>query len=143
MKAKPFDGPKLKLARGREHTANLKAKISDYLSRDPWAALLQLNRKTNEHRIAFKGREEIPLHFSAIFGDAVHNFRTALDILANDLVALSGVQPKKVYFPFGDSASGFEVQMKEKMKQAPPDIQSIVRGFAPYRGGNENSPRAS
>ncbi len=137
MVLKPFDGPKLKIARGREHAADLQAKISNYLSRDPWAVLLQLNRKTNEHRIALKGREEIPMIFSAIFGDAVHNFRTALDILANDLVALSGSQPKKVYFPFGDSASGFEDQMKEKMKQAPPDIQAIVRTFAPYHGGNE------
>ena len=37
-----------------------------------------------------------PFAYMNLFGDAVHNFRTALDILANDLVVLSGGRPKMV-----------------------------------------------
>ena len=137
MEAKPFFGPKLKIARGRRHIAELESEISAYLDRDPWAMLLQLDKNSGKHIIAQKGREEIPDNFSIVFGDAVHNFRTALDILANDIIALSGVKPRKVYFPFGDSPTGFEDQMKSKMSQASEDVQAIVRSFQPYRGGNE------
>lgn len=99
--------------------------------------LLQFDTRNGAYRIALKCRTPVPAAFSAIFGDAVHNFRTALDILANDLVALSGAQPEKVYFPFGKDAAGFEVELKAKMGRVPPDIQDIMRSFKPYVGGNE------
>jgi hypothetical protein len=137
MEQKPFEGSKLKIARGRKNTSELKAELASYLKDDPCAVLLQLDKRTGKHRIALKVRRSIPGEFSTIFGDAVHNFRTALDILANDLVALSGVQPKKVYFPFGKDLSGFEGELKKKMGQAPDDIQDIVRSFKPYTGGND------
>jgi hypothetical protein len=136
MASKPFTGPKLKLARGRKHVADLKAEISDYLSRDNWAVVLERHKQTGECRIALRGRL-IPDDFSAIFGDAVHNLRTALDILANDLVALSGATPKKVYFPFADSGEALEPQIQSKMKGASPDVLNIIRSLKPYRGGNE------
>ena len=134
MQSSPFDGPKLKIARGRRHVAELDAKVTAYLKDDTWAMLLQLDKYTGKHRIALKGKAQIPGEFSTIFGDAIHNFRTALDILANDLVALSGVQPKKVYFPFGKDAAGFEDELKAKMAQAPVDIQEIVRSLRPFTG---------
>jgi hypothetical protein len=137
MQHEPFLGPKLKVARGRRHTAELDAKVSAYFKNDPWAVLLQLDIHSGQHRIALVGREGVPSEFSVIFGDAVHNFRTALDILANDLVALGGVQPKKVYFPFGKDSAGFEGEMKSKMGQARPDIQAIIRSLKPYTGGDE------
>jgi hypothetical protein len=137
MVAIPFYGPKLKIANGRRHVRNLDSEIAAYLSDNPWAQFLVVNRKTGQHVIAFTGRAPIPDTFALIFGDAVHNFRTALDILANDIIALNGVQPKKVYFPFGDSAVRFEEQLKTKIGQAPSDIQDIFRSFEPYKGGNE------
>lgn len=137
MQAKPFDGSKLKIARGRRHVAELDAAIITYFQDDPWVMLLVFNTYSSQYGIAVKGRKDIPGEFSTIFGDAVHNFRTALDILANDLVALNGVQPEKVYFPFGRDATTFETELKRKMGQAPLDIQAVVRSFRPYTGGNE------
>lgn len=137
MAAHTFSGPKLKIARGRLHITELERDILDYLAREPRVMLLQVNEQTGKHKLAIKWRELTPDGLSLVFGDAVHNFRTALDILANDLVALSGATPKKVYFPFGDSQEGLEEQMKLKMKGASPDIIEIIRTFRPYRGGNE------
>jgi hypothetical protein len=132
-----FEGSKLKIARGRKHSAELKAELAAYLQDDPCAVFLERNPDTGHCRTALKFRKAVPAGFSAIFGDAVHNFRTALDILANDLVALNGVQPKKVYFPFGKDAAGFEDELKAKMGQAPDEIKDIVRSFKPYIGGND------
>ncbi len=60
MRLQPFEGPKLKIARGRHHASALESEIADYLSRNPWALLLQIDKNSGEHRIALKGREEIP-----------------------------------------------------------------------------------
>jgi hypothetical protein len=132
-----FEGSKLKIARGRKHSAEMKVELASYLQDDPGAVFLELDTDTGKHRVALRFRKAIPSCLSAIFGDAIHNFRTALDVLANDLVALSGVKPEKVYFPFGKNSTTFESELKAKMGQAPADIQAIVRSFKPYIGGNE------
>jgi hypothetical protein len=132
-----FEGPRLKIRRAQDHVNSLKIAIDDYFARDPWAILLQRNNKTGGYRLVLKGREQVPADFSLIFGDAVHNFRTALDILANDAVRATGAVPKKVYFPFGQDAQGFEDQLIEKMKQAPENVRAIIRSFKPFTGGNE------
>jgi hypothetical protein len=138
MQSEHFQGPKLKIARGRRHAAEFKTELAAYLKDDPAALFLQVNRSTGHHRVTFKTRKSIPGELSTIFGDAVHNFRTALDILANDLVSHSGEKPEKVYFPFWKDAAGFENELKVKMGKAKSDIQDIVRSFKPYVvGGNE------
>jgi hypothetical protein len=137
-----FNGPKLKIERGRRHLNELAEEISSYLKRDPWVVVLQFNEETNKHQVALLGREEIPDNFSVIFGDAVHNFRCALDILANDVVRLGGIEPDKVYFPFGKSEPDFEAMLKRRFYQAPIEIQEIVRSYKPYPGDSNNILRA-
>lgn len=139
QRRKTFEGPNLKIARGKKHVAELKSEIAAYLQADPCAIILEEHVRGNGKRLSFYFRDGgiIPSEFSVIFGDAVHNFRTALDILANDLVTWSGAEPKKVYFPFGRDAAGFESELKLKMGQAPDAIKDIVRGLKPYPGGND------
>lgn len=132
-----FEGSKIKIARGRRHVTEFNTQLGAYFQDDPCAVFLQVNTNTGEPGISLKFRREMPQEISAIFGDAVHNFRTALDILANDLVALSGLRPKKVYFPFGKDAASFENELKVKMREAPDAIKDIVRSLKPYIGGNE------
>lgn len=135
-----FRGPKLKLARADAHVRELATKMTAYLARDPFAGLVVFNKNTGKRNVLWKGREEIPDELPIIFGDAVHNMRAALDLLANDLVALSGKPPKKVYFPFGMGPQHFEEQLAEKMNGASVDILDIVRNFKPWpavQGGNE------
>lgn len=136
MKPNPFHGAKLKIARGLKHCFELKAEIDLYVSRDPWATFVLRDKKTGNYQIALCGREGVPNELPAIFGDAVHNLRSSLDLLANDLVSLAGVAPKNVAFPFAESEAALEVQIKEKMKGATSDVLNIVRTLKPYKGGN-------
>ena len=140
MEAKPFHGSKLKIARAETHISELADKIPVYLARDPFAVFREINTDTGKDQVSMRGREEVPDEFIGIFGDAVHNLRSALDILANDLVVLSGVTPKKVYFPFGRDPDNFEDQLNQKMAGAKPDILNVIRGVKPFPaafGGNE------
>ena len=137
MQIKPFEGSKLKIARSRRHIDNLKSEIARYLRNDPGGLLLVLDNDTKKHWVTFRMRDKFPPDLSLIFGDAIHNLRVALDILANDIVVLSGTQPRKVYFPFAEDSSGLEDQIKSKLKGASSDAIDMIRALKPYRGGND------
>jgi hypothetical protein len=137
MNKLPFHGPKLKLARAKQHAAELSAKVEEYIRRDPFVLFVERANDDGRYYLAGRWRGPVPDEFSVVFGDAVHNLRTALDILANDLVALCGAIPKEVYFPFAKSADEIEGQIAKRMKGATSDIIDIVRNLKPYKGGDE------
>lgn len=70
-------------------------------------------------------------------GDAAHNLRSALDIMATELVQASGGNSHQVYFPFADSAEALDIQLKKKnFYRAGQDAVSLLRSLKPYKGGN-------
>lgn len=78
-----------------------------------------------------------PPLLGSIVGDAVHNLRTALDLMATELVTMSGGSAKSVYFPFGNDLADFEKQIKGKnFHRAGADAVDLLRTLAPYVGGN-------
>jgi hypothetical protein len=85
-----------------------------------------------------KVREEVPLEFSAILGDSVHNLRAALDLLACELVRLNNQPDDDVYFPFAASAADFPMMVvRRHMDRASAQAQAILQGLQPYRGGDD------
>jgi hypothetical protein len=74
----------------------------------------------------------------AIIGDAVNNLRTALDLMATELVAISGGNPTGVYFPFASSAGELDDQIRnKKFDRAGTEAVWLLKTFAPYVGGNK------
>ena len=127
----PFEGPNLKANWGAVRTEELKAIIREFVSSEPYRTIQEGNR----HKIAYKGTfpSEIPL----VLGDAVHNLRTALDLLACDLVRLNGQSAKGVHFPFAESEDGLDEQIKKKkFDRASPEAVRLLKKIRPYRGGN-------
>ncbi len=136
--ANPFDGPRIKLKRARRHIQELGQEIDQHFSRIPIVAILSV-RETDQggrYQTTLATRLGIPDEIPAIFGDAIHNLRVALDIMANDVVALAGVVPKGVYFPFANDETGLTEQINSKMRGAPQDVRALVRSLKPYKGGN-------
>ncbi len=71
------------------------------------------------------------------FGSAIHNLRSALDLLASELVRLNGQSEKDVYFPFGKDPTHFEGQIKKRnFDRAAPDVVDLLRTLKPFDGGN-------
>jgi hypothetical protein len=86
-------------------------------------------------RIEWKG---IGLEPGAIAGDAIHNLRTALDLMASELARLNARSDKDVYFPFSDGPDTFDEAVKRRcFHKTGDDAVALLRQFAPYRGGNE------
>src|SRR5215207_1855814 len=104
MTAKPFDASKLKIKRAKRHIEELETALREYLDRRPVLAIWYAKERARKakYQMTLFTREAPPEELSAIFGDAIHNLRVALDIMANDVVALCGTVPKGVYFPFAN-----------------------------------------
>ena len=79
----------------------------------------------------------MPTELSAIIGDAIHNLRAALDLLACELVRLNGGSDEDVYFPFAADAIAFERKLKKShIDRAGPAVVEHMKGLRAYKGGN-------
>ncbi|HUS98314.1 MAG TPA: hypothetical protein VMX97_16425 [Hyphomicrobiaceae bacterium] len=137
----PFEASRLKLARARQHIDEFKKKTDAYLAREPFAIVVDQPKMwvdMNCQAWCAKIHEPIDAGLSGILGDAIHNLRTSLDLLATDLVVVAGKNPKSVHFPFADSQSGLADQIKRKnFHRAGSAAVDLLKFLKPYKGGNE------
>jgi hypothetical protein len=133
-----FVGPKLKVGRSKQHIADLNSAIGDFLDKHPYRIVIERHQDPGQHAWTIRVRGSMPLDFPLLLGDAVHNLRAALDLLACDLVRLNEGDTTKVYWPFSETASGFEMAItKRHVDRASPDVVDIVRSLQSYKGGND------
>ena len=133
-----FFNSKLKIERAKRHIRELSNEIVDYLKTKPFRIVVEKDTNSSNHLWTLRVRREVPCHLAVIIGDAIHNLRASLDLLASDLVSIAGGNTNNVYFPFGDSPEGFEEMVKKRhLDRAGADIVEVVRSFKPYNGGNE------
>jgi len=76
-----FEASRLKVARSRTHLWALVEAIRAYQLRAPFHIEVEIDN--GKKFWVVKVREEVPLEFSAILGDSIHNLRAALDLLAS------------------------------------------------------------
>ena len=132
-----LEGPRLKLTRASKHIAELRAAAEAFLAAQPFAiypaeeANGDLVWKVRMHR-------SVPVEWSAIVGDAVHNMRSALDLLAWQLVETGGAQPsRETCFPITTSpAANFRAALKRSMLGATARAMRFVERMRPFSGGN-------
>jgi hypothetical protein len=135
-----FAAPAQKITRARRHITEAGAECASFFAGHPYAVIVEGAPTTAgaDFRIwRIHVREQLPEHLSAIIGDAVHNLRSALDLLACDLVRHNSGNVTGVYFPFANSAVEMEKAIKEKnMRRASPEAVKLLRSMKPYRGGD-------
>jgi hypothetical protein len=128
----PFEAPARKLKWGRHRIDEFAWRISTYESNHP----VEL-KYTDTHIILERAKcppDELPF----IIGDAIHNLRTSLDLLACDLVRLNGKSTKSVYFPFALDAKGLKEQIQQKnFSRAHPKAIDLLYRIGPHHEGNK------
>lgn len=134
----PFSGPRVKVRRAKQHIHSFEVEQAN-LIRDPlFTVTIKPNHvATNMVDYVATMLRPMPEELAAIAGDAIHNLRSALDLLAGDLVRINGQSAKGVHFPFARDAAGLEEQIKnKKVYLAAPDVVDMIRALAPYKAGN-------
>jgi hypothetical protein len=130
--------PRLKVQRAYRHVDEL-ASLTQPLS----PSLYSVDFKTSGSRpdgedatssLTYRPKEPIPETLALVIGDAVHNFRTALDHLATAIVP-----GKATYFPIAPARKDFvTAPILSAMEQALPGAKSLLTDkIRPENGPNE------
>jgi hypothetical protein len=135
----PFDGPRLKVARARRHVTEIKSAVDAYFARSPIRIIVEPSDDEwgmfNYWRVRFT--ESVPIDLSPMIGDVLHNLRSALDVMACDLVRRAGQSEKSVYFPFAPSKDELGAEIKRKrFHLAGEQAVSLLRSLQPHRKGH-------
>lgn len=128
-----------KIRRAEKHLAELQSEVANWK---------KANTPNGEARIVEKGNGRFSIEWAievpgppecsgVIIGDIIHNLRVSLDLLAAELVRMSGESDKGVYFPFCHEAAFLDEMInRRRFHLAGDDAVELLKKFAPYNGGN-------
>lgn len=133
---KPFDGPRLKLARARRHLFELSTVLDEY-QQDLGAAYVQIGNGWT-----LKLSKELPYSIALIVGDLIHNLRSSLDIMVCDIAAQREVGRSGMSFPFAKSEEDFldltnsRSGDRKAFLKLGTDVTAAITALRPWTNGN-------
>ena len=134
MGSAPFEDPRDKVRNALDHIALVERRFQEYANSRPPFDL----QTTPQVSVLNFPKGELPKNIRLAAGDAIHNLRSALDIMAGDVVQASGKSRKGVHFPFAGTEGGLDEMIKKKhFDRATPEAIALLKSMKPYKGGNE------
>jgi len=133
--AELFVASRMKLQRAEGFILELETELQRYKESRPGRGFINTELTPPQFEFTL---DPIGLLPGTIIGDAIHNLRSALDLMASELARIKGLNDKDVYFPFAATASEFPDAVKRRgFHKAGDDAVALLMQFQPYRGGNE------
>ena len=133
-----FHGARLKIERAKQHVRDLNAILAG-INTNPHSVLVEANPDTGCDFLKFEPSEAVPEQFMCIAGGALHNLRTALDFVANDIeFSHTGKRTKHTKFPVSDTRDELVAAVNGGFKHKAPEriIHFIVDVVQPYEAGD-------
>jgi hypothetical protein len=139
-------GPRAKLKRAHEHLQALDGECRGFLYSEPYYVTAKFEPEAGCFVVRLRIREDVPIRFSLIVGDLIHNLRSALDQAAW-LVACRSTPveqlwrpdtARKIAFPLAPSRERFEGH--SIMPFIALDARAILEPLQPYH--LEDTPQA-
>jgi hypothetical protein len=138
----PFYGARLKIERAKKHIRDLNALlVSEVVQGHLHAIRVESDPDTNCDSLKFEFSQAVPEELMCIVGDALHNLRTALDFVANDIeFATTGQRTKHTKFPVFDTQKCLIDAINGGFKHKAPEgvVNFIVDVVQPYETGDGN-----
>lgn len=146
MTSHPLDGPRLKLRRANVHVESFERKAVAGFNGNAYAVVRE--RHPEEGRYVFRVKVNRPIQAAGlglILGDAVHNFRSALDHLAWQLSYAERTYPETVASNPGDTLTqwpifrtdtGFASRGQNQIQKIAPRAGAIIDAMQPYHSSD-------
>ena len=126
-----------KIKRAKHHILDLEGRIKAFRETDPYKLICEQDPQTSEYVYTVQTRCALPLDFSLIVGEAIHQLRSALDHLACRLIEAAGGTPSDtLYFPICKSAAIYKARVAGEIKGVKPGAIDVLNAIKPYKGGN-------
>ena len=136
-----FRGSRLKVERAYKHIADVSSILEAFIGSDFYDLTVDKDPETGENflRCAIKSRLEEE-KIALIIGDALHNLRSALDLLYFETVELcDGASTKWTRFPFADTRDQLIGRLHSALekKQITRNVYNLILNIVkPYEGGS-------
>lgn len=131
-------GPRLKIERADEHIRELETAIKRFHESNPYEIVREVNAKTGDLEYWVRLRALPPARLASITGDAIHNLRSALDLLWCQLVEARGkTVAQSDTFVISASRNKFEAAFKGVKQRIPGPARATIDALKPYDGGHD------
>lgn len=138
--SEPFKASFIKIERAKKHIREIEELAADFLASDPATVRFDPNPPEGmkmgfQFHFSVKG---MPSELCGALGDAIHNLRSALDLMASDLCRLNNASPDDVLFPFCENESYLDSMIKRRnFNRAGEAAVRLLKEWKPYIGGNK------
>ncbi len=134
----PLDGPRLKVERATEHLHALDEELGTFYDSEPVSITAGFDAKNGRNIYRLEVKLPPPLRLGLTAADAVYNLRSALDLLAWQLVLLTTNTPfKRTEFPIcKDGTIDNLKRMATITKSIPDGARDIIDSLQPYHRGS-------
>lgn len=128
--------PQAKLTRGNEHIQLLESELKPLTDTKAYAVTHEFDNNAGNHIWWLASAPpNIPLRASTIIGDALFNFRSALDHLVWQLVEANGKKPGRFnQFPIYRNPSEFKAKGKSQIKGVSKQAATIIQRLQKHPG---------
>jgi hypothetical protein len=133
-----FEDSKLKVERAKKHVSDLQIFLSAFFQPDCYRFIHGKDPETGRNFLKFELLKQVPSDAALFIGDAIHNLRSALDIVYYSAVAKSGGKPTDFSrFPFDETREALVGPLRGGSIKHSTDLQTLILDkVQPYKTGN-------
>ncbi|MBI3160711.1 MAG: hypothetical protein HYZ26_14020 [Chloroflexi bacterium] len=138
----PMVGVWMKIGRAEKHISDFEKTSKSFLETKPFSFRHEEDHQAHLKYLVVDNIRPIPDELVPTIGDAIHNLRTSLDLLACQLMRRQNISHscEHVSFPIFDNVIKFSTALQEPKVQAfGSDAVQIISRLQPYQGGTGNA----
>jgi hypothetical protein len=131
----------VKAERAKKHIQDLHVRTAAFCNTNPYPVIPEDDPQTGDRVFRVRKVAEVPTEITAIIGDVIHNFRSALDHLVYQLVLTNGGTPKHLKtccYPIFDSREQYLGDAPAKLKGMDRAAIHFIDSTKPYKGGDDD-----
>jgi len=135
-----FENAKSKIKRAHEHVTEFEKTVNAFLQTNFYTFGIKRNLDIGQDVLQFQITQQPPDSLSLLLGDAIHNFRAALDLAYIELIERIGRKPTKwTTFRVWKNKDLLITTLSQGILQGADDILYLLADdICAYTGGNEH-----
>jgi hypothetical protein len=135
----PLYSAKLRISRADELLDQLVADIERFFTEKPIESVSEPDPDGKHIVHKLKVTERFPINWRILATEIIEHLRAALDhaSFAAFFLATGKMESNYAAFPFGKTPTDLDNSVRGRSKDLPSEIQTLLRSFNAYKGGND------
>lgn len=136
----PFFSSKFSIEWAKDHIKEFEGRVDIFFKGDGCTVFTEPDIDRSYQLLKIKVAPMMPRSLLGHATDIIYNLRAALDQAINSVATLNNTPSNRCHFPIFNAEKWVEdaLESPKKLKKIlPQEIRDLVRGFKPYKGGND------